>query len=238
MARQIPGLQAVNPRLKLILALGWLTGLALTPEGLWPLFAAHAGLVLLTLTLSGLPWRAWLQRSLWVSPFLLIVLPLPFTTPGSPLCTLIVGPYRLTATQPGLIRLVSLILRIGLSWQVALLLLSSTRHQDLLLALRAFHLPRLLVSSTALMLRYLDLLSDTAQMLMRARAARSPQPSSSSFSPSRLAWQARVTGSMAGNLLLRALERSERLHAAMLARGFDGEIRDVPPAPSPPAESS
>ena len=36
---------------------------------------------------------------------------------------------------------------------------------------------------------------------------------------------------MAGNLLLRAFERSERIYAAMLSRGYDGEARSVPLPP-------
>jgi cobalt/nickel transport system permease protein len=34
-----------------------------------------------------------------------------------------------------------------------------------------------------------------------------------------------VYGTLAGHLLLRAFERAERIHRAMLARGFDGELR-------------
>ena len=36
---------------------------------------------------------------------------------------------------------------------------------------------------------------------------------------------------MAGNLLLRAFERSERIYAAMLSRGYDGEARALPLPP-------
>ncbi len=41
-------------------------------------------------------------------------------------------------------------------------------------------------------------------------------------------WRARVTGGMAGNLFVRALERSDRIYTAMLSRGYDGEIRSLP----------
>jgi cobalt/nickel transport system permease protein len=33
---------------------------------------------------------------------------------------------------------------------------------------------------------------------------------------------------MAGNLFLRAFERSDRIYMAMLARGYDGEVRTLP----------
>jgi cobalt/nickel transport system permease protein len=38
-------------------------------------------------------------------------------------------------------------------------------------------------------------------------------------------WRARVTGGMAGSLFLRSIERSERIYDAMVARGYDGEVR-------------
>ena len=44
-------------------------------------------------------------------------------------------------------------------------------------------------------------------------------------------WRARVTGGMAGNLFLRAFERSDRIYVAMLSRGYDGEVRLLPLAP-------
>ena len=46
-----------------------------------------------------------------------------------------------------------------------------------------------------------------------------------------LAWRARVTGGMAGNLFLRAFERSDRIYVAMLSRGYDGEVRSAPMPP-------
>jgi len=38
-------------------------------------------------------------------------------------------------------------------------------------------------------------------------------------------WRARVTGGMAGSLFLRSIERGERIYDAMVARGYDGEVR-------------
>jgi cobalt/nickel transport system permease protein len=43
-----------------------------------------------------------------------------------------------------------------------------------------------------------------------------------------LAWRARVAGGMVGSLFVRSYERSERVYAAMLARGFTGVL----PAPA------
>ena len=40
---------------------------------------------------------------------------------------------------------------------------------------------------------------------------------------------------MAGNLMLRSFDRSERIYAAMASRGYDGEVRGLarPPVPRP-----
>jgi cobalt/nickel transport system permease protein len=42
-------------------------------------------------------------------------------------------------------------------------------------------------------------------------------------------WRGRVAGGMVGNLALRAFERSERIYDAMLARGFQGEMKTLTP---------
>jgi cobalt/nickel transport system permease protein len=39
---------------------------------------------------------------------------------------------------------------------------------------------------------------------------------------------------MAGNLMLRSFDRSERIYAAMASRGYDGEVRGLPRSPVPP----
>ena len=40
-------------------------------------------------------------------------------------------------------------------------------------------------------------------------------------------WRAKVLGGMIGSLFLRSYERSERIYAAMLSRGFDGSVRTM-----------
>ncbi len=54
----------------------------------------------------------------------------------------------------------------------------------------------------------------------RSRSAQAPQGRSGGS----LVWRAKVTGSMVGSLFIRSYERSERIYAAMLARGFTGRF--------------
>jgi cobalt/nickel transport system permease protein len=39
----------------------------------------------------------------------------------------------------------------------------------------------------------------------------------------------RVHGTMLGSLLLRTLDRAQRVHSAMCCRGFDGHVRTIEP---------
>jgi cobalt/nickel transport system permease protein len=59
--------------------------------------------------------------------------------------------------------------------------------------------------------------------MTRARAARSGAPGGKGGGS--VLWRTQVTGGMAGSLFLRSIERSERIYDAMVARGYDGEVR-------------
>jgi cobalt/nickel transport system permease protein len=87
------------------------------------------------------------------------------------------------------------------------------------------------VAVFGLMWRYLFVLADEALRLLRARAARSGVSAATGEGGGTLAWRARVTGGMAGSLFLRAIERSDRIYAAMASRGYDGEVRSLPTRP-------
>jgi len=86
--------------------------------------------------------------------------------------------------------------------------------------------PRLLVAVFGLMWRYLFVMADEALRLIRARTARSGHADQPGLKPGgSLAWRGKVAGGMAGSLFLRAIERSDRIYMAMVARGYNGEVR-------------
>jgi cobalt/nickel transport system permease protein len=93
-----------------------------------------------------------------------------------------------------------------------ILLSNTTPFSDLLLALKRFGVPKLLITILALMYRYLFVLIDEAERLSRARSSRT-------FSDSRLLrWH--TLASLIGQLFVRSTERAERIYAAMSARGW------------------
>ncbi len=215
----------LDARVKLILAVAFIFTCALIPTGAWPVYLLLLTLVLSGAVLSELGLKFLLKRSLLALPFLLAALPLPFTA-GSPELFRV---GTMAVSLPGLERFFSIVLKSWMSVQAAILLSATTPFPDLLLAMRALHLPRTLVSIIGLMWRYIFVMVDEVLRMLRARSARSGLSNRADLHKGgSLIWRARVTGGMAGSLFLRSLERSDRIYAAMLARGYDGEVRSLP----------
>jgi cobalt/nickel transport system permease protein len=128
---------------------------------------------------------------------------------------LALGVACLSLLQPGGLHLfLWLVARSTLCLLTLLLLARATPFSDALDVLRRLHVPALLVTTLALMHRYLRVLLEESQRLRRARACRS-------FSPGRLhAW--RLQAGVAGQLFVRSVDRAERVYAAMCARGLRG----------------
>lgn len=96
---------------------------------------------------------------------------------------------------------------------LALVLLTwSTPFHDLLLVLRRIRVPPILLTTLALMYRYLPVITGEAQRMQRARASRT-------FSRQRfLAWNS--IGTVIAHLFVRCVTRGERIYLAMCARGW------------------
>ncbi|MCX6070017.1 MAG: cobalt ECF transporter T component CbiQ [Chloroflexi bacterium] len=230
-------IHALDGRVKFVLTVAFILTVSLTPYGAWPVYLLLLSLMISVEILSGLGVGFVLRRANLALPFVLAALPLVFTTPGRELARLPIGPWTLVATVEGMLHFINVALKSWLSVQAAIVLASSTPFPDLLLAMRAVRIPRLLVAMFGLMWRYLFVLADEGLRLMRARASRSGHARRVDGEARRaraggsLGWRARVTGGMAGSLFLRAIERSDRIYVAMLSRGYDGEVRSfaLPP---------
>lgn len=223
-------LHRLDPRVKIVTTFGLILGIILTADGAWLTFACLWALIVLLARAGDLSvWR--LARLAGVAlPFALAAATLPFTVPGRPLVTVL----GMTVSEAGLLRFASILLRSWLAAQTALLLTLTTPLPDLLWAFRCLRVPASLIEIVAFMLRYLGTLHDEAQAMMRARAARSGRLLGSA-SGGGLRWRAKVAGGMVGSLFVRSYERSERVYAAMLARGYSGN-REIAPPPLPIAD--
>ena len=166
-----------------------------------------------------LAWSARRDRDVWrriahVELFvILLVVTLPFAVPGTPLVS--AGPLVLSAE--GLLRAALVGTKVSASVITIMALLGDIEPVRLGAALHALKLPEPLVRLFVMMVRYVSVLRGEARRLMDAMRARGFVPRSS-----RHTW--RSYGYLIGMLLVRAIERAERVEEAMRCRGFSGRF--------------
>lgn len=221
-------IQRLDPRLKLLATLAFVVGNVLLPDGAWLAFGLSWMFTVGVSTLARLGPTFALRRSYVALPFALAGLTVLFRPEGHLVFNLALGPLQAAITDLGIERFLTLMLRTWTSVQMALLLSATTSLPDLMHALRHLRVPAVLTAIIGFMVRFLFVLAEEASRLITARAARSAAAEGRRAGGS-LPWRARVAGGMAGQLLVRSLDRAERVHSAMLARGFDGELLTLRP---------
>ncbi len=214
-------IHTLDPRVKLVASLLIITTTIFLPEGAWAAQGFVFGIIIGSSLVARLGLIFTLRRAFIAVPFLLMALPILVFTPGPPLWR--VPWLDWVVTTPGLIRFGTIIVRTLIAVQASVLLSATTEISDLLWGMIALGVPVLIVSIIGFMVRYLFILADEAMRMVRARAARSPRLRGAGHPG--FIWQGRMAGMMVGSLFLRSLDRSERVHAAMVSRGYDGGIR-------------
>lgn len=111
----------------------------------------------------------------------------------------------------------ALLLRAVLCLLILVLLTNTTRFVELLRGLRKLGCPRILVANLSFLYRYLFVLADE---VMRMRQARDSRRVGRTGALAEL----RTLAMMLGTLMVRSFERADRMHQAMLSRGFLGEF--------------
>jgi cobalt/nickel transport system permease protein len=193
-----------------------------TPPHAWPAFLLLTALAGGAILLSQVPLGEALKRSSVALPFAgMAALSLLSTRAGHVMWTWHPLGWQLAITEQGVLSFASVLLKAWLSVLVSGLLVATTPFPSLVMALRALGVPAVLTAVLSFMYRYLFVLVDEAMRLQTARQARSAGTGGT------LLWRARVVGGMIGSLFIRSYERSERIHAAMRSRGFDGEVRSL-----------
>ena len=224
--RYIDGESAIHradPRVKTSLAFVFIVALTSLPVASWPFIGGFLVAVWAVVLLSGISPLRMLKRTFVAAPFVLIAAPSVFTRGGETLATWDIGLFTMTPTREGLEFVATITAKSWIAVTAAALLAATTRYLDVVAALRWLRVPSLLVAVMAMMYRYLFLLIEEAQRLITARRARSAVIDGHKAGGT-VRWRAKVAGNMAGSLFVRTFDRSERVHMAMLARGFDGTV--------------
>jgi len=210
-----------DARVKLLLTLVFIIFISLLPARSWAAFLLYLSLIISLAILSSVGYRQVLKRSLFALPFILAAVPLIFLGPLPHINIPLAAGMNLNVSPAGSMRFLGIALKSWLCVQAAVILVATTQFSDIVTAMKQLHVPPVLTSIVGLMWRYLFVIVDEGQRLMRARLSRSAVSIHSGFSIRKLFWQAKVTGGMAGSLFLRSLERSERVYAAMVSRGYN-----------------
>jgi cobalt/nickel transport system permease protein len=180
------------------------------------------------LTLSaGLAPRLVLRRLLALEGFMLVLLLLlPFSVPGQALLQL--GPFA--ASREGLVQALAILLKANAVVLLLLALVGTLEPVSLGYALARLRLPDKLVHLLLFTVRYLGVLHDEYRRLRQAMRTRGFRARSDRHTWRSLGW-------LMGMLLVRSLERSQRIHAAMKCRGFNGRLYLFDGCPWRPADS-
>ena len=118
----------------------------------------------------------------------------------------------------GWVSCLSILLRAILTASTAIILVAITGFPAIIEALEKLKMPRAFAVQLLFLYRYIFVLTDEGVRTARARQLRS-------FGNKGMGMQ--HFGSLVGHLLLRTWERAERIHMAMLARGFTGEVHST-----------
>ena len=157
--------------------------------------------------------RTW-RRVLAMDVFIVfMIIMLPFTTPGDALFHV----FGFAASEQGLLKAIEIGLKTNAVVLMLLALLGTLEASTLGHALARLHVPEKLVHLMLFTVRYLEVIGREYKRMRKAMKARAFRPRSN--------WHTwRSIGYLVGMLLIRSLERSERIHAAMKCRGFNGRL--------------
>lgn len=160
-----------------------------------------------------------IKRFILSLPFgIILIVFLPFTTPGSIIAYNIFGIHWMVITHEGTVLFCRILFKFLISIYT-LLLLSSTTPVDMMLSgFGKLKVPSIFITLIDFILRYFSLFKNEIDTMITARKARA-------FNEKRGLKSAAEIANIVGNALIRAFDRSLRVYNSMLSRGYDGEFR-------------
>lgn len=213
LASRSTALSRLDPRANILATLAFIvavvsfdryTVLALLPFALFPVVLAAVGDV---------PLRLIANKLLLASPFALMIAIFNPLIDRAPMANL----FGLDVAG-GWMSFASILLRFMLTVSAALILVATTGFHQICSGLSQLGVPRAFTTQLLFLLRYTTVLAAEAARMNTAKELRSCGIRRTSLA---------VYGSLLGQLLLRALDRAQRIHLAMISRGFDGELRTL-----------
>ncbi|KMO99702.1 cobalt ECF transporter T component CbiQ [Streptomyces roseus] len=199
------------PHCKLAAAFAFVVVVVSTPrEAVWA-FGLYAVLIAAVAAAARIPAGFLLRRLLIEVPFVAFAVLMPFVAQGERVEVL-----GMSLSVSGLWGAWNVLAKGTLGVAASVLLASTTELRALLLGLQRLKLPPLLVQIATFMIRYGDVITDELRRMSIARRSRGFEAGGIRH------WG--VLAKTAGALFIRSYERGERVHLAMVSRGYAGSM--------------
>lgn len=189
------------PQVKIVAALLSVICVVATPRTEFWAFGTYLAVLLVVWVLARVPFGHFAKRAVIELPFVVIALLMP-----------------LFGGAAGALAGWNILAKGTLGVLTSLTLAATTTPGELIVGLQRLRTPAALTTIATLMLRYLEVLAAEARRMRIARISRGHDP--------RFLWQAGATARGIGALFVRSYERGERVHLAMVSRGWTGALPD------------
>lgn len=204
-------LHQVPPQCKVAATLTFVLVVVATPIRNVGAFPAYTTLLIAWALWGGVP-LTWVARKFaFETPFILFALFLPFLGEGPKLDL-----AGFSLSVEGLWGAFNIVAKATLGLGATVVLAATTEMAAILHGLEHLRMPRVITAIAGFMVRYADVVSGEMKRMRIARESRCYNP--------RWFWQGGALASSAGTLFIRSFERGERVHLAMLSRGFNGAL--------------
>jgi len=224
-------LQSLDPRVKLVSILALILAISMTMD--WKLLVTVYLLVLVFAYLSRIEIGFFIKRVWLFIPIFagIIALPMLFNVfyPGDSLVTLAtpgpgawLGPFRLpetiSITAQGIAAALIFTLRVATGVSATVLLVLTTPREKLFKSLRSVGVPRVYVLTLDMCYRYIFMFTDLVRAFYTAKKSRTIKRMS-------LLEEQKWVGGRIGYTLVKSLDMGEKVHGAMVSRGYTGDVK-------------
>lgn len=167
-------------------------------------------LLIMATSLSGVRFRSMFRKVIFVLPLILLIGLFNPIIDRTPIATF----SGVTITR-GWVTFLAIILRGVMAVGAVAVVTEGIGFRAICYALRRLGVPKLFTEQLLFLHRYLFVIVEEAEDMSRARLARSGGKSG---------LRLRIWATLIGTLLIRSIDRAERIYGAMLARGYQGEM--------------
>ncbi len=207
------------PQCKVAASLLFVLVVVATPREAFWAFGAYVACIMALTLVAKVPLTTLARRLVIELPFLIFVIGLPLLARGER--SELLG---LSYSVEGLWAAWNILVKSTLGTATMVLLASTSSITSILQGMQRLRVPSILVAVAGFMIRYGDVIASEMRRMRVARESRGYE--------ARWLWQTRALASSAGTLFIRSYERGERVHLAMLSRGYGGTMPELSDGPA------